>query len=57
MVHAGIEYGILAAYAEGFQILERANVGNGRRLGNGAPPLRHPERIFGQRRGRHVEQP
>ena len=28
MVHNGIEYGIMAAYAEGFNILHHANVGN-----------------------------
>jgi 6-phosphogluconate dehydrogenase len=28
MVHNGIEYGLMAAYAEGFGILHRANVGN-----------------------------
>ena len=27
MVHNGIEYGIMAAYAEGFNILRRANIG------------------------------
>jgi 6-phosphogluconate dehydrogenase len=28
MVHNGIEYGVMAAYAEGFAILDRANVGS-----------------------------
>ncbi len=28
MVHNGIEYGIMAAYAEGFNILKHANIGN-----------------------------
>ena len=28
MVHNGIEYGIMAAYAEGLNVLHRANVGN-----------------------------
>ena len=28
MVHNGIEYGVMAAYAEGFGILRSANVGN-----------------------------
>jgi 6-phosphogluconate dehydrogenase len=44
MVHNGIEYGLMAAYAEGFNILRHAGVGLG------APdtdaettPLRHPE--------------
>ena len=31
MVHNGIEYGLMAAYAEGFNILKHANVGNARR--------------------------
>ena len=31
MVHNGIEYGVMAAYAEGFAILKAANVGNQRR--------------------------
>ncbi len=29
MVHNGIEYGIMAAYAEGFNILKHANIGKG----------------------------
>jgi 6-phosphogluconate dehydrogenase len=28
MVHNGIEYGVMAAYAEGFSVLHRANAGN-----------------------------
>ncbi len=31
MVHNGIEYGLMAAYAEGFNILEHANAGLGKR--------------------------
>jgi 6-phosphogluconate dehydrogenase len=27
MVHNGIEYGLMAAYAEGLNILKRANIG------------------------------
>ncbi len=44
MVHNGIEYGLMAAYAEGFNILHRANVGT-RASQNDAEttPLRHPE--------------
>lgn len=44
MVHNGIEYGLMAAYAEGFNILKRANIG-GERLAVNAEtaPLRHPE--------------
>ena len=30
MVHNGIEYGVMAAYAEGLGILQAANVGNKR---------------------------
>jgi 6-phosphogluconate dehydrogenase len=47
MVHNGIEYGLMAAYAEGFNILRHANVG--RLAAGGSPvdaeatPLRHPE--------------
>ncbi len=44
MVHNGIEYGLMAAYAEGLNILKHANVG----LANNetdaeTTPLRHPE--------------
>ena len=44
MVHNGIEYGIMAAYAEGINILRHANVGK-RELTIDAEttPLRHPE--------------
>ncbi|HTT74466.1 MAG TPA: decarboxylating 6-phosphogluconate dehydrogenase [Candidatus Binataceae bacterium] len=44
MVHNGIEYGLMAAYAEGFNILKRANIGN--HLGEidaETTPLRDPE--------------
>src|SRR5262245_44838245 len=44
MVHNGIEYGIMAAYAEGFNILKHANVGKGtHEVSAEATPLRHPE--------------
>jgi len=44
MVHNGIEYGIMAAYAEGFNILHHANVGKqGRAVDAETTPLRHPE--------------
>jgi 6-phosphogluconate dehydrogenase len=44
MVHNGIEYGVMAAYAEGFNILHNANVGKGDRpLDAETAPLRHPE--------------
>jgi 6-phosphogluconate dehydrogenase len=44
MVHNGIEYGIMAAYAEGFGVLKSANVGK-RRSDTDAEttPLRSPE--------------
>jgi 6-phosphogluconate dehydrogenase len=44
MVHNGIEYGIMAAYAEGFNILRHANVGKQERtIDAETTPLRHPE--------------
>jgi 6-phosphogluconate dehydrogenase len=44
MIHNGIEYGLMAAYAEGLNILRHANVGNaGRATDAETTPLRHPE--------------
>jgi 6-phosphogluconate dehydrogenase len=44
MVHNGIEYGIMAAYAEGLNILHHANAGKQRRSADAeTTPLRHPE--------------
>jgi 6-phosphogluconate dehydrogenase len=44
MVHNGIEYGIMAAYAEGLNILKKANVGKqGREVDAETTPLRNPE--------------
>lgn len=44
MVHNGIEYGLMAAYAEGFNILQRANVGKkGRTIDAETTPLRNPD--------------
>ena len=44
MVHNGIEYGIMAAYAEGFGILRSANVGKrGHEVDAETTPLRDPE--------------
>jgi 6-phosphogluconate dehydrogenase len=44
MVHNGIEYGIMAAYAEGLNILRNANAGNDDRpVDAETTPLRHPE--------------
>ncbi len=44
MVHNGIEYGLMAAYAEGLGILRDANVGKEQRATDAeTTPLRHPE--------------
>lgn len=44
MVHNGIEYGLMAAYAEGMNILRHANVGLAARAADAeTTPLRHPE--------------
>lgn len=44
MVHNGIEYGIMAAYAEGLNILHHANVGKEKQEDNAeTTPLRSPE--------------
>ena len=44
MVHNGIEYGIMAAYAEGLNILQHANVGKkGHAIDAETTPLRKPE--------------
>jgi 6-phosphogluconate dehydrogenase len=44
MVHNGIEYGAMAAYAEGLNILHHANAGARRRTADAeTAPLRHPE--------------
>jgi 6-phosphogluconate dehydrogenase len=45
MVHNGIEYGIMAAYAEGLAVLRSANVGKQQQHGGDAEttPLRDPE--------------
>jgi 6-phosphogluconate dehydrogenase len=43
MIHNGIEYGIMAAYAEGLNILRHANVGKGgHAIDAETTPLRHP---------------
>ena len=45
MVHNGIEYGIMAAYAEGLNILKHASVGTREQVHDAeTAPLRHPER-------------
>jgi 6-phosphogluconate dehydrogenase len=44
MVHNGIEYGMMAAFAEGLNILRHANVGAGTQDADAeTTPLRHPE--------------
>jgi 6-phosphogluconate dehydrogenase len=44
MVHNGIEYGLMAAYAEGLNILKHANAGAGaREVDAETTPLRNPE--------------
>ncbi len=44
MVHNGIEYGIMAAYAEGLNILKHADVGKQSQQASAEmTPLRHPE--------------
>jgi len=44
MVHNGIEYGIMAAYAEGLNILHHANVGKQKQVDDAeTTPLRNPE--------------
>lgn len=44
MVHNGIEYGLMAAYAEGFNLLRRANVGTqARAVDAETSPLKDPE--------------
>jgi 6-phosphogluconate dehydrogenase len=44
MIHNGIEYGLMAAYAEGLNILKKANIGKGKHeIDAETTPLRHPE--------------
>ncbi|MGH7621728.1 MAG: NADP-dependent phosphogluconate dehydrogenase, partial [Gemmatimonadaceae bacterium] len=44
MVHNGIEYGMMAAYAEGMNILKHAGVGKGTQVADAeTTPLRDPE--------------
>jgi 6-phosphogluconate dehydrogenase len=44
MVHNGIEYGMMASYAEGLAILRKANVGSATRPADAeTAPLTHPE--------------
>jgi 6-phosphogluconate dehydrogenase len=44
MVHNGIEYGLMAAYAEGLNVLHKANAGKeGRQADAETAPLRDPE--------------
>ena len=44
MIHNGIEYGLMAAYAEGLNVLHRANVGKVERTADAeTSPLKNPE--------------
>ena len=44
MVHNGIEYGVMAAYAEGLNVLHKANVGQQKQASDAeTTPLRDPE--------------
>lgn len=44
MVHNGIEYGLMAAYAEGLNVLRHANVGRQQQAADAeTTPLEHPE--------------
>jgi 6-phosphogluconate dehydrogenase len=44
MVHNGIEYGIMAAYAEGLNVLRHANIGTSEQVADAeTTPLRDPE--------------
>jgi len=44
MIHNGIEYGLMAAYAEGLNILKKANIGKASHEKDAeTTPLRHPE--------------
>src|SRR5581483_8056261 len=44
MVHNGIEYGLMAAYADGFNVLQHANVGRSKAAADAeTAPLRDPE--------------
>ena len=44
MVHNGIEYGIMAAYAEGLNILKNGNIGKAKQeVDAETTPLEHPE--------------
>ncbi len=45
MVHNGIEYGMMAAYAEGLNVLHKANIGAAQagKASAEETPLEHPE--------------
>ena len=44
MVHNGIEYGLMAAYAEGLNVLENADAGSAARTADAeTAPMEHPE--------------
>ncbi len=55
MVHNGIEYGLMAAYAEGLNVLRNADTGSVKREGDAeTAPLDHPEYYRHRRRDRGV---
>lgn len=55
MVHNGIEYGVMAAYAEGLAVLRKANVGKGDQIADAeTTPLVDPERYQFDIRARDV---
>ncbi|MEI2705522.1 MAG: hypothetical protein V9E89_09745 [Ilumatobacteraceae bacterium] len=44
MIHNGIEYGMMAAYAEGLNVLAKANIGAGTQTKDAeTAPLSHPQ--------------
>src|SRR5690606_30871314 len=46
MVHNGIEYGLMAAYTEGMNILNHANIGEKKQFHDAeTTPLRNPEQL------------
>jgi 6-phosphogluconate dehydrogenase len=56
MVHNGIEYGLMAAYAEGFNVLRAANVGKqGHAVDAETTPLRGSDRLRADQRPRARE--
>ncbi len=47
MVHNGIEYGMMAAYAEGLNVLQKANIGKEQQVHDAeTAPIEHAERYY-----------